>query len=117
MISEAHFNRGTLDCMTALRRRLKQDMGIVIRLAEPDAVERMLQISHDSALAEIRELGMRLSGMLAPRAAPDDAVLAQGAIAARRYQPRETRPDEMGEESSSTPSTSVRIYRGQVIRN
>lgn len=117
MISEAQFNRGTLDCMTALRRRLKQDMGIVIRLAEPDAVERMLQISRDSALDDIRELGMRLSGLLAPLADPEEAVLAQGAIAARRYQPRETRPVEVNDEPSPTASTSVRIYRGQVIRN
>ena len=117
MISEAQFNRGTLDCMTALRRRLKQDLGIVIRLAEPNAVERMLQLSRDSELDEIRELGIRLSGLLAPVSSPDEAVLAQGAIAARRYRDRNSRPSETDREPSAATTASVRIYRGQVIRS
>ncbi len=119
MISEAQFNRGTLDCMTALRRRLKQDTGVVIRLAEPDAVERMLQLSHDSPLADIRELGLRLAQLLAPLAEADEASPARGAIASRRYDNRVTRLSEPVA-ATATPapaSTSVRIYRGQIIRN
>gem|GEM_PF-382902 len=117
MITEAQFNRGTLDCMTALRRRLKQDMGVTIRLAEPDAVERMLQLSNTSEMSEIRELGLRLSTLLMPSLAPDEeAMLAQGAIAARQYHQRATRVVELATEPP-TASASVRIYRGQIIRS
>ncbi|SDR92836.1 hypothetical protein SAMN05216421_0584 [Halopseudomonas xinjiangensis] len=115
MISEAQFNRGTLDCMTALRRLLKQDTGVVIRLAEPDAIERLLQLSHDSQRADIRELGLRLSNMLEPLAGVEDGGRAQGAIASRRY--RVARLPDPATEVPAPASTSVRIYRGQIIRN
>lgn len=116
MITEAQFNRGTLDCLTALRRRIKQDLGVTIRLAEPDAVERMLALSTASDSAEMRELGARLMGLIAPPAQHEnEAMLAQGAIASRQYHQRANRAIEPSAEPA-TPSASVRIYRGQVIR-
>lgn len=116
MITEAQFNRGTLDCLTALRRRIKQDLGVTIRLAEPDAVERMLALSTASDSDEMRELGARLSGLIAPPSpVENDVLLAQGAIASRQYQPRAARVTEASAERAAA-STSVRIYRGQVIR-
>jgi len=116
MITEAQFNRGTLDCLTTLRRRIKQDLGVTIRLAEPDAVERMLALSASSDSSEMRELGARLMGLIAPPPhAENEAILAQGAIASRQYHQRGSRSMEPATEPA-TQSTSVRIYRGQVIR-
>lgn len=116
MITEAQFNRGTLECLTTLRRRIKQDLGVTIRLAEPDAVERMLELSTASDSAEMRELGARLSGLIAPALPSESEVLlAQGAIASRQYHQRTARVIEPAAEHAPA-STSVRIYRGQVIR-
>lgn len=119
MIAEAQFNRATLDCMTALRRRLKQSLGVTIHLSEPDAAEHMIDLSRDCTQDDIRDLGKRLASMLEPIAPePEEAFGLQSAIAARQRQmsqPRATRPSEPAPASMGTGS--VRIYRGQVIRS
>jgi len=118
MIAEAQFNRATLDCMTTLRRHIKRSLGVSVRLSEPDAVENMIGLSRDCPFADIRELGDRLAEMVTPTAAePAESMVAQGAIAARRYQNNAQRKACAPEEPiHATPSNSVRIYRGQVIQ-
>ena len=118
MIAEAQFNRATLDCMTRLRRHIKRSLGITVRLGDPDAVENMIGLSKDCPIADIRELGNRLAEMVTPAPSePEESMVAQGAIAARQYQPsaqRRTRETEAP--APAAASGSVRIYRGQVIR-
>ncbi|MEH6566166.1 MAG: hypothetical protein V7756_12630 [Halopseudomonas sp.] len=115
MIADAQFNRATLDCMTALRRQLKRSLGVTVRLGDPDAVESMIGLSRSCAEADIQQLGNRLAEMLAPTPEAEESMVAQGAIAARQYQPERKRavPEQP---VSAAPSGSVRIYRGQVIR-
>ena len=45
MIAETQFNRPTLNCMVALRRRLKQTMGVTIQMGHPQALENMISLS------------------------------------------------------------------------
>ncbi|SFN00828.1 hypothetical protein SAMN05216256_1332 [Halopseudomonas pachastrellae] len=119
MIAEAQFNRATLDCMTALRRQLKRSLGVTVRLGDPDAVEHMIDLSRDSQLQEIRELGTRLADLVqAPDPVAQPSPLAQGAIASRQFSHRQENIArlEADTDQGSAPSGSVRIYRGQVIR-
>ncbi|WP_304641298.1 hypothetical protein [Pseudomonas sp.] len=117
MIEEAQFNRVTLDCMTALRRRLKQDQGVVIRLGEPDALQRLVEASQNSADDVIRKLGSQLADLIRPSAPPEsEPAMGQGAIAARQYHARTSRHTLEPESVPVSSGTSVRIYRGQVIR-
>lgn len=115
MITEAHFNRATLDCMTALRRRIKQDIGINIRLTAPDAAEELIKWSGTSHIPEVRALGQQLADILAPAATEQAAQPAIGAIASRRLGAQNHR-QPTPESGSDAPSTSVRIYRGQIVR-
>jgi len=55
------YSKAFFDCLTALRRQLRQEQGLTIRLDEPDALPRMLVASLNSAVAETRELGERLA--------------------------------------------------------
>ncbi|WP_022962835.1 hypothetical protein [Halopseudomonas pelagia] len=119
MFTEAQFNRSTLECMTALRRRLKQELGVIVRLSDVDAVEHMIRLSRDSRLGDIRELGLRLADMTTPTAEPELATpLGQGAIASRQrllHQAPSTDfdPPPPSRQDESAP---VRIYRGQIVR-
>lgn len=119
MIAESQFNRSTLDCMTLLRRRLKQTLGVNIRLSQPDAPEQLVKHASDCEQAEIRELGQRLHQLLTPDA-PEPVLpqvtLAQGAIESRTYK-AERKPVAEPEPQSRKPGGSVRVYRGQVISN
>ncbi|MFT6431798.1 MAG: hypothetical protein ACJATR_002927, partial [Halopseudomonas sp.] len=65
MLTEAQFNRSTLECMTILRRRLKQELGITVRLSQEGAATEMIRLSATSTQEDLRELGQRLSGMVA----------------------------------------------------
>lgn len=118
MIAEAQFNRATLDCMTSLRRHIKRSLGVTVRLSEPDAVENMIGLSRDCPFADIRELGSRLANMVSPpEPEQEESMVAHGAIAARQYQAQvHARSQVQSESAPATPSGSVRIYRGQVIR-
>ncbi|SDU11843.1 hypothetical protein [Halopseudomonas salegens] len=121
MIAESQFNRSTLDCMTLLRRRLKQTLGVSIRLSQPDAPEQLVKHANDCDQADIRELGQRLNALLTPEAHEEVhepvtpvVTLAQGAIESRTYKPdRQTEAEQ--EPSGRKPGGSVRVYRGQVI--
>ncbi|PKM31670.1 MAG: hypothetical protein CVV07_00730 [Gammaproteobacteria bacterium HGW-Gammaproteobacteria-11] len=119
MIAEAQFNRMTLECMTALRRRLKQELGVTVRLSEEDAVEHMIRLSRDSHQGDIRELGLRLADMTQPKAEDSlEPQMGQGAIASRQRLLQQV-PDptfEVPTEAMRNASAAVRIYRGQVVR-
>lgn len=118
MITEAHFNRATLECMTALRRRIKQDSGISISLADPDAAQKLISLSSSSQLPEVQALGKQLVEILAPPAAAGQSDSAMnGAIASRRLaaqNPRQMRAPAPTVPNATSPS--VRIYRGQIVR-
>ncbi|MCD4866481.1 hypothetical protein [Pseudomonas sp. PLB05] len=55
------YNKAFFDCLGALRRRLRQEQGMVIRFDEAEAVPRMLAASQASDDPETRELGERLA--------------------------------------------------------
>lgn len=57
------YSKAYFDCLTALRRRLRQEQGLTIRLDEADAIPRMLVASLRSSEAETRELGERLAAL------------------------------------------------------
>lgn len=119
MFTEAQFNRSTLECMTALRRRLKQELGITVKLSDVDAVEHMLHLSQHSHLEDIRELGLRLAAMTTLESAPQPEMhLGQGAIAARQRLLHQTPGPgfEAPRPARQTDSAPLRIYRGQVVR-
>ena len=79
----------------------------------------MIDLSRDSQLQEIRELGTRLADLVqAPDPVAQPSPLAQGAIASRQFSHRQENIArlEADTDQGSAPSGSVRIYRGQVIR-
>lgn len=117
MFTEAQFNRSTLECMTILRRRLKQELGVTVRLSDEGAAEQMISLSATSAEKDTRELGRRLSGMItvAPEP-PQQVAFGQGAIASRQRQRQGMTAPEAQPTKLPQGSSAVRIYRGQVVR-
>ncbi|MBL4611199.1 MAG: hypothetical protein ACRBBM_00865 [Pseudomonadaceae bacterium] len=117
MFTEAQFNRSTLECMTVLRRRLKQELGVTVRLSEDGAANEMIRLSATSPQTDIRELGQRLSGMIAVEAEPpQEAAFGQGAIASRQRLMQGISSAEAAPPGMERQSSAVRIYRGQVVR-
>lgn len=89
-------NREVLDCMKALRRRLREEQAVDIRLSQPDAIGAMLDGSLKSDDEETRSLGRRLAEL--------------------SDQPRGVATPEAAAELPAGGATgSVRIYRGQRI--
>jgi hypothetical protein len=116
MIDEARFNRDTLERMTGLRRRIKQELGVTIRLSEPDALEQLLELSRSSQDATLQALGKELAEIISPAIVPPvEPVMAQGAIASRQYHGRTERLVDIVHPPNQAPA-GVRIYRGQVVR-
>ncbi|PAU65601.1 hypothetical protein BZL41_05365 [Pseudomonas sp. PIC25] len=98
-------NKAVLDCMQALRRRLRDELAVNIRLSQPDAIPAMLAACLNSNDLETRTLGQRLAEFsdLIPapvRATPKGQPLADVPAPASL---------------TGKPSGSVRIYRGQRI--
>ncbi|MGH8353827.1 MAG: hypothetical protein ACRERY_09905 [Pseudomonas sp.] len=54
-------NKAILDCMQVLRRRLREELAVNIRLSQSDAIAAMLSACLESRLDETRSLGERLS--------------------------------------------------------
>ncbi len=113
MITEVHFNRTTLDCMTTLRRRIRQDTGINVSLADPGAAEELIRLSSSSQSPDVRALGSQLANILAPSTAIEQS--APGVIASRRLAAQNPRQAPLPTQPEA-PSSSVRIYRGQIVR-
>ncbi|GGC98566.1 hypothetical protein [Halopseudomonas salina] len=117
MFTEAQFNRSTLECMTILRRRLKQELGVTIRMSEEGAADAMIQLSTSSQQSDIRELGQRLLNMIRIEPEPEQpAAFGQGAIASRQRLMQGINTAEAAPASRPQGPSTVRIYRGQVVR-
>ncbi|AHL74623.1 hypothetical protein CH92_05745 [Stutzerimonas stutzeri] len=89
------FNKAVLDCMQHLRRRLREEQQLDIRLSQPDAIQAMLIACLCSGDETTRDLGKQLatySDMPPPVVTKPSSPESHG-----RYEP------------------SVRIYRGQRV--
>lgn len=89
-------NKEVLDCMKALRRRLREEQAVDIRLSQPNAIGAMLDACLKSDDEETRLLSKRLAEL--------------------SDQPRRVAtPVPAVEPSVGAATGSVRIYRGQRI--
>jgi hypothetical protein len=91
-------NKAVLDCMQALRRKLRAEQAVDIRLSQTDAISAMLSACLNSSSEETRELGQRLA-QLSDRPF-QSAVIIEPIIEV---------PHPVAH------SGSVRIYRGQRV--
>ncbi len=89
------FNKAVLDCMQHLRRRLREEQQLEIRLSQPDAIQAMLTACLCSSDETTRDLGKQL------------------AIYSDMPPPVVTKPSPR--ESQGRHEPSVRIYRGQRV--
>ncbi|MVW74837.1 hypothetical protein [Pseudomonas xionganensis] len=91
-------NKAVLDCMQALRRKLREEQAVDIRLSQTDAISAMLSACLASSNEETRQLGQRLAQLsdMPYQSAPSVPALVEAAHVAAR-------------------SGSVRIYRGQRV--
>lgn len=87
------FNKAVLDCMQHLRRRLRDEQQLDIRLSQPDAIPAMLTACLNSGDETTRDLGKELATY------SDLPSLVTAAP---------VRPE-------GQPAPSVRIYRGQRV--
>ena len=94
-------NREILDCMKSLRRRLREELALDIRLSQADAVGAMLAACLGSNDEDTRRLGQRLARYSDQPFAPAAEQAAQ------------TVQDGAATERPSR--ASQRIYRGQRI--
>ncbi|MEH6389112.1 MULTISPECIES: hypothetical protein [Pseudomonas] len=121
MIAEAQFDRSTLGCMIALRRRLKQATGVTVSLADPDAVEHLIDLSVTCEEDDVRELGARLAEMVVYQQGTEAATPASRSLIATMRERLNTHPMEQPGQTRLTvadhgATASVRIYRGQIVR-
>ncbi|WP_137819916.1 MULTISPECIES: hypothetical protein [unclassified Pseudomonas] len=79
--------KAVLDCMQLLRRRIRQEQALDIRLSQPGAIISMLTACADSTVDETRELGARLSQLSGLRLAPPPPpVLSEAELIAKYTQ-------------------------------
>lgn len=110
-------NKAVLDCMQALRRRLRDELCVDIRLSQPDAVEAMLLACLRSSDQETRSLASLLAEL---SDFPSPATPAAHQHPARQYrghalpEAQNTEPLPVAVEPEEQRS-SVRMYRGQRI--
>lgn len=91
-------SKAVLDCMQKLRRKLRAEQHVDIRLSQPDAIPAMLAACGHSTDEETRQLGQELARLSGERPSPPP--------------PRVISPPA----SSKQPAeTLVRIYRGQRV--
>ncbi|UVE18651.1 hypothetical protein NVV93_04450 [Pseudomonas sp. LS44] len=80
--------KAVLDCMQVLRRRLREEQAVDIRLSQPGAVPSMLAACADSTNEETRLLGERLSelcGIRLVQPAPPPAPMLSEAELIEKY--------------------------------
>lgn len=97
-------NKAMLDCMQALRRRLRSELAMDIRLSQPDAINAMLSACLFSSDEETRQLGQRLA-QFSDKTTPAAKAAASVALPASLLE-----TVNVGKNSGS-----VRIYRGQRV--
>jgi hypothetical protein len=99
-------NKALLDCMQALRRRLRAELAVDIRLSQHDAINAMLSACLSSSDEETRLLGQRLAQLSdSPFSLAVDTATPVVQSVALLADPAKTAP----------VSGSVRIYRGQRV--
>lgn len=111
-------NKAVLDCMQSLRRRLREELSVDIRLSQPDAVEAMLLACLRSSDQDTRNLGIRLAELSDFQQAAAQPAAAQ---ASRQYRGHEL-PEHTAPAPAPAPAQdeaarghSVRMYRGQRV--
>lgn len=110
-------SKAMVDCMQTLRRRLRSELGVDIRLSQGDSVAAMLAAclrSHDETT---RHLGQRLAELSGLQNQPDNSRDSSRKVAEQAVVEA---PDKPLASVSVPPSVqsgagSVRIYRGQRI--
>ena len=105
-------NKAVLDCMNSLRRRLREELAVDIRLSQPDAVEAMLLACLRSSDPETRSLGVHLAELSDFHAAATSPEPAHPSRQYRGHELLETTQQRVEEEPRGS---SVRMYRGQRI--
>ncbi len=88
-------NKAVLDCMRHLRRRLRDEQHLEIRLSQPDAIQAMLAACLCSSDEITRDLGKQLANYI--EVSPPLVAKPSSDAATVSHQP------------------SVRIYRGQRV--
>lgn len=98
-------NKAVLDCMKTLRRRIREETALDIRLSQPDAIACMLEACMNSHDLETRRLG----GCLAALSDSDSThSIALSPAVSRQPAPEFHSPAEPS-------SGQVRMYRGQRV--
>ncbi|MNQ55726.1 hypothetical protein D3C85_698270 [compost metagenome] len=96
-------NREVLDCMKRLRRRLREELAVDIRMSQPDAINSMLGACLTSTSEETRQLGRLLAQY-------SDRPFAPAAPRLQAGHPLLT------EDPQARPASgSLRMYRGQRV--
>ncbi|MBU1330919.1 MAG: hypothetical protein KJ884_09270 [Gammaproteobacteria bacterium] len=99
-------NKAVLDCMKTLRRQLRDEQALDIRLSQPDAITSMLSACLSSSNEETRQLGMRLAQLSETPFSFEPSAPT----------PRMQAGHPLLVESAPVHHTgSVRIYRGQRV--
>jgi len=94
-----------LDCMMSLRRRLREELAVDIRISQPAAITSMLSACLTSTNEETRRLGQLLAQY-------SDLPFTQPSAAPRMQAGHPL----LVEDNAPRPATgSVRMYRGQRV--
>ena len=109
-------NKAVLDCMQSLRRRLREELSVDIRLSQPDAVEAMLLACLRSSDQDTRNLGIRLAELSDFQQAAAQPAAAQASRQYRGHElPEHAAPATAPAQDDAARSHSVRMYRGQRV--
>lgn len=100
-------NRAVLDCMKSLRRRLREELAVDIRMSQPDAISTMLSACLTSTSEETRQLGQLLAQY------SDQPFNPASDSPTPRLQAGHPLPDQ--DPQAKPASGSLRMYRGQRV--
>lgn len=106
-------NKSLLDCMRAVRRRLREEQALDIHFQQRDAIAAMQAACARSGDATTRELGQRLgrlSGVALPPAEPSCCPRRLQADNARRRFARSQ--ESLGAQAQNSSSAVHRLTRG-----
>lgn len=98
-------NREVLDCMKTLRRRLRDELAMDIRMSQPGAIDSMLSACLASSSEETRQLGQLLAQY-------SERPFGQPAPSARMQAGHPLLVEDLAHRPASN---SVRMYRGQRV--
>jgi hypothetical protein len=98
-------NREVLDCMMSLRRRLREELAVDIRISQPDAINSMLCACLTSSNEQTRQLGQLLAQY-------SDRPFAPPSATPRMQAGHPLLVDNLAQQPAGG---SVRMYRGQRV--